>query len=90
MKDQLRRAAASIPLNIAEGAGKFHRAEKKRFYLIARGSCLECVAALELCCGASVIDRVQRAEMRRKLERVSMMLTRLIQSCDRERKEATR
>jgi four helix bundle protein len=48
LKDQLRRAASSIALNIAEGAGKFHKNDKKNFYLIARGSTNECVAILRL------------------------------------------
>jgi len=41
--DQFRRAAMSVPLNIAEGAGRYHPREKKQFYWIARGSCFECV-----------------------------------------------
>ena len=36
LSDQLRRAVASIPLNIAEGAGEFAPADKARFYRIAR------------------------------------------------------
>ena len=37
LADQLQRAATSIVLNIAEGAGKF---SKRRYYLSARGSML--------------------------------------------------
>lgn len=48
LKDQLRRSSSSITLNIAEGAGKFHKNDKKNFYLIARGSTNECVAVLRL------------------------------------------
>ncbi len=48
LKDQLRRSSSSITLNIAEGAGKFHKNDKKNFYLIARGSANECVAVLRL------------------------------------------
>ena len=39
--DQLRRAATSISLNIAEGAGEFAPADKARFYRMARRSATE-------------------------------------------------
>ncbi|HET7322453.1 MAG TPA: four helix bundle protein, partial [Longimicrobiaceae bacterium] len=44
LTDQLQRASTSIPLNIAEGAGEFSRADKARFYRIARRSATECAA----------------------------------------------
>ncbi len=44
LRDQLRRAAFSIPLNIAEGTGKTGRSDRKRYYDIARGSAMECAA----------------------------------------------
>jgi four helix bundle protein len=47
-KDQLDRASASIPLNIAEGNGKFSDADRARFPEIARGSALECAACLDV------------------------------------------
>ena len=46
---QLKRAAFSIVLNIAEGHGEFSRAEKARFYRIARRSASECTACLDVC-----------------------------------------
>ena len=48
IKDQLGRAAMSILLNIAEGAGRFTTADKRSFYVNARGSCYECVACLQI------------------------------------------
>ena len=46
--DQLRRAATSIVLNIAEGAGEFSKPEKARFYRMARRSATECAAVLDV------------------------------------------
>src|SRR3954462_7092410 len=47
-KDQLDRASTSVPLNIAEGNGKFSNADRSRFLEMARGSALECAAALDV------------------------------------------
>jgi four helix bundle protein len=47
-RDQLDRASTSLPLNIAEGNGKFSDADRSRFLEIARGSTLECAACLVL------------------------------------------
>jgi len=46
--DQLDRASTSIPLNIAEGNGKFTQKDRCRFFDIARGSAFECAAALDV------------------------------------------
>ena len=48
LKDQLRRAAFSIALNIAEGTEKFQSADRIRFYSIARGSAMECAAICDI------------------------------------------
>ena len=47
--DQLRRAATSIALNIAEGAGEFSPGDKVRFYRMARRSATECAGILDAC-----------------------------------------
>ena len=46
--DQLDRASTSILLNIAEGNGKFTGADRCRYFDNARGSALECAAALDV------------------------------------------
>ena len=48
LKDQLERAAASVALNLAEGAGRQTKADQRRFYSIALGSLRECQAVLDL------------------------------------------
>src|SRR6185436_11767621 len=47
-RDQLKRAATSIPVNIAEGSGKPTAADRARFHAIARGSAMECAALLDV------------------------------------------
>src|SRR5881409_698433 len=55
-KDQLDRASTSLPLNIAEGNGKFSDADRSRFLEIARGSVLECAACLDVLVVRKLID----------------------------------
>jgi four helix bundle protein len=53
LRDEALRAAKSTCLNIAEAAGRVTRADKARAYAIARGECVECVAAVEIAVAAS-------------------------------------
>lgn len=46
--NQIDRASTSIPLNIAEGNGKYQKRDKCRFFDIACGSALECAACLDV------------------------------------------
>ena len=48
LRDQLDRAALSIVLNTAEGAGRVGPADKARFYAMARGSAMEWAAVLDV------------------------------------------
>ena len=78
--DQLRRAALSISLNIAEGSGRWHPGDKKRFYLIARGSAYECVPILELLRRKKLIEEQAHEDYKKDVDAIAKMLTKLIQS----------
>lgn len=78
--DQLRRAGSSIPLNIAEGAGEFARAEKARFYRIAKRSATECSSILDIIQHLQLIDEELYSNGRGLLARIVAMLIKLVQS----------
>ena len=48
MISQIRRAALSVHLNIAEGASRKSELERKRYFEIARGSIIEIDAAIDI------------------------------------------
>jgi four helix bundle protein len=79
LTEQMRRAALSIPLNIAEGSGKFGR-DALRFYGIARGSALECAAILDALEAMGSMDGKSVTDARDLLERIVSMLTRMIRT----------
>jgi len=75
--DQLRRAALSIPLNIAEGTGRFGK-DQRRFYITARGSALECAAILDAIEVLELAAKPDLHQPRELLVRVVSMLTKMI------------
>lgn len=56
LADQIRRAAISIPSNIAEGNGRRINRDALRFLYIARGSLCELESQIEVCMRADLID----------------------------------
>ena len=79
LADQLRRAATSIALNIAEGAGEFAAREKARFYRMARRSATECGAVLDVCARLGLGGAAQRLATGKALvHRIVSMLTVLV------------
>jgi four helix bundle protein len=75
--EQLKRAALSIPLNIAEGAGKQSTQERKRYYGIARGSAMECGAVLDACGVLGLADKEVLGAGKALLVRIVSMLTKM-------------
>ncbi len=76
--NQLDRASTSIPLNIAEGNGKYTAADRCRFFDIARGSALECAARLDVLVAKKQIDGADSGKA--MLVRIVSMLVGLIRS----------
>ena len=73
-KDQLDRASTSIPLNIAEGNGKFSGKDRARFLEIARGSALECAACLDVLVARKLATPEQIENAKGNLARIVQML----------------
>jgi four helix bundle protein len=80
IRDQLRRAAMSIPLNIAEGQGRLHVKEKRQFYNTARGSLLECIPLLQICNKLGLIDNNEYDRLYSLANEIGKMLNGLIRS----------
>lgn len=78
LAEQLRRAALSVPLNIAEGTGRVSRADRKRFYATGRGSAMECGAVIDALHVLGVLASERHSEAKVLLERIVSMLTRMI------------
>jgi four helix bundle protein len=73
-KDQLDRASTSVPLNIAEGNGKFSGKDRARFLEIARGSALECAACLDVLVARRLATPEQIDSAKENLARIVQML----------------
>ena len=56
MIQQIRRAAVSVHLNIAEGASRKSAAERRRFFEISRGSVIEIDTAIDIACSLQYIN----------------------------------
>ncbi|MBL7225747.1 MAG: four helix bundle protein [Desulfobacteraceae bacterium] len=78
--DQLDRASTAIPLNIAEGNGKFTQRDRCRFFDIARGSALECAAALDVLSAKAILLENDITFGKEILLKIVSMLVGLIKS----------
>lgn len=80
LADQLRRAAVSIPSNIAEGAARQTQKEFIQFLYIARGSASEIDTQLEVAARLGYVSPEQKGGLDEKLDKISKMLSGLIRS----------
>ena len=77
LRNQTRRAAASVPTNIAEGAGRNTRADYARFIDIAAGSTNELEYQLILGRDLGYLDRPTAEALRSEARQIRSMLTAL-------------
>lgn len=78
LSDQMRRAAVSIPSNIAEGNARGTNKETIHFLYIAQGSRAELETQLELCWRIGYIDEELLSLILTQLEEIGRMLSGLI------------
>ena len=78
VKEQLDRASTSIPLNIAEGNGKYAPKDRCRFFDIAHGSALECAAGLDILVAKRKVTPDQIRPGKERLQGIVRMLMGLI------------
>jgi four helix bundle protein len=80
VRDQLDRASTSIVLNLAEGNGKYTSSDRCRFFDIARGSALECAAALDVLTSQGRCKLALVAPGKERLRSIVSMLVGLIKA----------
>ena len=82
LADQFTRASLSIVLNVAEGAGKHSKLDKRRYYVTARGSATESAALLDVCQRLKLLDEAGHRTAKGMVVRIVSMLIKLAQSCE--------
>jgi four helix bundle protein len=79
-RDQLRRAAFSIVLNLAEGSGRFTHPDRRNFYIIARSSIFECIAILDVLKDDSIIEESAFRGFYNQAEELSKILFAMVKN----------
>ena len=80
LASQLRRAATSVPINIAEGYGRKRSAEDfKRFLVIAMGSCNEVSVILDLAHDLGYFSKEVHGQFKDRYDQVGRTINKLIQ-----------
>lgn len=83
MTSQLRRAATSVPANIAEGWARNHRKEYVHFVSIALGSLAEVETLLEISLDVEFLPKAKAQALEAELSRIRALLLGLRRSLDR-------
>lgn len=75
---QMRRAAVSIPSNIAEGFNRRHNKEYRQLLYVALGSCAELETQCEIACALGYVEEITKETLLELIQHESKMLTNLI------------
>lgn len=76
---QIRRAALSVYLNVAEGCSRKSQKERRRFYEVARGSIIEIDAALDIAVELGYTSQEKSKELGQFIIRTFQILSKMIQ-----------
>lgn len=85
LTSQLRRAAVSVPANIAEGYARPHRGDYLHHLSVARGSLAELETHLVISVRLEIVQRESIAEVWNLSQEVGKMLTKLVRSLERDK-----
>lgn len=80
MISQIRRAALSVHLNIAEGSSRKSETERKRYFEISRGSIIEIDAAFDIAHDLNYLNDIKLKKLAEQMIRCFKMLTAMINS----------
>jgi four helix bundle protein len=80
MVSQIRRAALSVHLNIAEGCSRSSFVERRRFYEIARGSLIEVDTAFDIAIRLEYTSLKKLNEVNILMNRCFQMLSKMIKT----------
>ena len=78
MVQQIRRAALSVKLNLAEGCTRRSIAERKRYLEISRGSVVEVDAVLETAVDLQYLSKLNLEKLGENLNKCFAMLSKMI------------
>ena len=78
MIQQIRRAALSVHLNVAEGCSRKSAIERKRFYEIARGSVIEIDSAFDIAFNLGYTSKEKLADLGILLVRCFQLISKMI------------
>ena len=78
LTSQMRRAAISIPSNVAEGFRRYHNKEYRQFLYISLGSCAELETQVTIAKELEYIAEAREVELLEELDHLCRMISNLI------------